>query len=312
MPVLTDWKTDNYKFVGKAFEIAYKNMLNELALIMGEANTNSIDYEIEGAGGYGELEQYYGELNYGQMKRAFKTIVTPQEFQKSIPIHFKQARVDKSGECRKVGSRLGNSAAMTVYLHALRAFAGAFNGQLGGDGKTWAASDHPVASKGSEGRKFIADPEAGTYSNKITKKLSVAAVTEAKSMARRFVCPDGAPFACRMDTLLVSPELEPVAQQICGANSKLWPGKAEDVNPVHNTLSYIVIGGGTDGFSKDQWAICDKAIMKEVFKCVYITKPRVIQSGLDNPLIDLHTAYTDFGIGWGDARQIIFSTGTTT
>ena len=26
----------------------------------------------------------------------------------------------------------------------------------------------------------------------------------------------------------------------------------------------------------------------------------------DNPLKDLYTAYADFGVGWGDARQIIF------
>ena len=28
---------------------------------------------------------------------------------------------------------------------------------------------------------------------------------------------------------------------------------------------------------------------------------------LDNPLIDLYTAYVDFDTGWGDARPIIFS-----
>ena len=32
----------------------------------------------------------------------------------------------------------------------------------------------------------------------------------------------------------------------------------------------------------------------------------VLQSPQDNPLIDLYTAYADFGVGWGDARQIIF------
>ena len=32
----------------------------------------------------------------------------------------------------------------------------------------------------------------------------------------------------------------------------------------------------------------------------------VLQSQLDNPLIDMYTAYVDFACGWGDARQIIF------
>lgn len=302
------WKTDNYKFVGKAFDFNYANRLNKLMPILGQRTANSVDYEIEGTGGFGELIQYDGaNLNNGEERRGFKTIVTPQEFSKSIDIGYKQAKIDKSGSCRKVGTKLGNSAAMTVYLHALRTLGGAFNaGKVGGDGKAWAATDHPVASKGSEGRTFIADPDAGTYSNLITSALSVAAITEAQTMANRFVTPDGLPFACDFDTLLVSPELEPTAKKICGENAKLYPGETENVNPVAS-MHYIVVGGGNDGFSAKQWAVCDRMLMKEIFLLIYNTKPMVLNSELDNPLIDKYTAYVDFGIGWGDGRPIIFS-----
>ena len=40
---------------------------------------------------------------------------------------------------------------------------------------------------------------------------------------------------------------------------------------------------------------------------VYGQKPMVMQSKLDNPLIDSYVGYADFAIGWGDARVIIFS-----
>ena len=306
---MSAWKSDNYNFVGKSFEIAYKNMINKLSAIFGEANPNSVDYEIEGAGGYGELPEYNGnDLNMREIRRAFKTIVVPKEYSESVPVGFKEAKIDKFGECRKVGTRLGRSTAMTVYLHLLRTLSGAYNNtRLGGDGKAWAAEDHPVASKGSQGRVYIPDPEAGTYSNLIKKALTVDAITEAQSMANRFVTPDGLPFACQMDTLLVSPELEATAKKICGENAKLYPGQTSDVNPVQNEINYLVIGGGRDGFAPKQWALCDRTIMKEVFMLIYNTKPTVMQSQLDNPLIDMYTAYTDFGIGWGDARQIIFS-----
>ena len=49
--------------------------------------------------------------------------------------------------------------------------------------------------------------------------------------------------------------------------------------------------------------------MKELVNIIYITKPQVFNTELDNPLIDMFTAYVDFGVGWGDARQIIFSKG---
>lgn len=308
MPNLSAWKTDNYKFVGKSFDFRYADRINKLAPIIGTKNAKSVDYEIEGAGGYGELQAYDGSnLNNGAMSRGFKTIVTPQEYSKTINISYKQAKIDKSGECKKVGTRLGDAAAMTVYMHMIRTFGNAFNSAfVGGDGKAWAATDHPVASNGSNGRTFVADPDAGTYSNLITAALSVSAITDAQAKANRFVTPDGLPFLCDMDVLLVSPELEATAKKICGENAKLYPDQTDHVNPVSD-LQYIVIGGGADGFTGKQWAICDKRIMKDVFNIVYNTKPMVLQSEHDNPLIDAYTAYVDFGIGWGDARQIIFS-----
>lgn len=303
------WKTDNYKFVGKAFETHYANRINTLAPLLGTKTIRSVDYELTGSGGFGEMQPYDGEnLNKGSLKRGFKTIITPGEFANSIPVGFKQAQIDKSGECRKVGTRLAESASMTVYMHVLRCFGNAWNAErLGGDGKPWASEAHPVASKGSEGRKFIVDEEAGTYSNVMTDALSVAAITAAQSMANRFVTPDGLPFLCEMDTLLVSPELAGQAKKLCGDDARLDPeSAAHGANPVHG-LKYIVVGGGSDGFTGKQWAVCDRRLMKELFMLVYNQKPRVFQSQLDNPLIDMYTAYADFGIGWGDARQIIFS-----
>lgn len=112
-----------------------------------------------------------------------------------------------------------------------------------------------------------------------------------------------------MDTLLVSQELEETAKKICGENAKLYPGEVDNVNPVQHEINYIVVSGGADGLRGKQWALCDKKIMKEVVKIIYNTKPMVLQNELDNPLIDQYTAYADFAMGWGDARQCIFSTG---
>ena len=47
--------------------------------------------------------------------------------------------------------------------------------------------------------------------------------------------------------------------------------------------------------------------MKELFVIAYNSKPEVMEGELDNPLKQMFTAYTDFAVGWGDARQIIFS-----
>jgi len=95
-----------------------------------------------------------------------------------------------------------------------------------------------------------------------------------------------------------------------GENARLMPAADPEsaynaANPVYG-MRYIVMGGGADGFTSKQWAVCDRRLMKELVNIVYNTRPTVMQSPQDNPLKDLYTAYADFGVGWGDARQIIF------
>ena len=313
MPAFTAWKTDNYKFVGKAFDFTYAEHINKLLSIMSEASAKSATYDLTGAGGYGELREYDGSnLNETGIQRGFNNVLRMKEFSLSVPVRYFEAQTDKFGETRKVGTKLGRSAAMSVYMHAMRMFAHAFDADYqGGDGKPWAASDHPVASKGSSGRTFVADPDAGTYSNLGTNALSVSAITAAQAAANRFVTPDGLPFLCEMDTLLVSPELEETAKKICGTTAALQP----KLNPADNTnaanpvygMQYIVIGGGNDGFKSGQWAVCDRRLMKDMVTLAYLTRPTVLQNELDNPLIDMYTAYAAFDLGWGDGRMIFFN-----
>lgn len=313
MPDMNAWKTDLRKFVGKSFDYAYDDRKNKLLLIMGEENSANVDYELTGAGGYGELKLYDGtNLNRGDMHRGFKTIITPQEFSLTVPIGYKQAKIDKMGECKKVGKRLGDSAGLSVYMRALRMFSNAFNPDfLGGDGKPWAATDHPCASKGSSGRRYVADPDAGTYSNLIAKTLSVTNICEAQTLGGKFLTPDGLPFLSNYDTLLVSPDLEMEAKKICGDGAKLRPVQnPEDdtnaANPLYD-LNYMVVGNGAAGLRGKQWAICDRRQMQEMVKLIYITRPQVMEHEDQNPLIQNFTGYVDYDCGWGDARQIIFS-----
>jgi len=208
---------------------------------------------------------------------------------------------------------------MTVYLASLRMFGRAFNGAyLGGDGQSWASAAHPIASKGDANGVSTIDTDAGTFSNLLTGKLSVPNISLAQTTANRYITPDGLPFKCDMSAnglLLVSPELEPKAKEICGPNSKLIPEKLPEsaengANPLYG-LQYIVIGGGADGFQASQWAICDKTLISQIAKIVYVERPTVLRADLDNPLIARIVPYVDFGVGFADARPIVFSTGTT-
>ena len=212
---------------------------------------------------------------------------------------YKKAKLDYSGESQKIGTRLADSAYMTVLNEFYRLFGSAFT-NIGSDGVAWASDKHPVSKDSKE-----------TFSNIMHENLSVASITKAQTMASRFVTPDGLPFACNFDLLLVSPELEAKAKEICGPGSRLIPENNPDTdtnaaNPVYG-MKYLVVGGGNAGFSGKQWAVADSLMLSEVLKLVYITKPTVLVSPQDNPLITDYIGYVDFAFGFGDARPIIFS-----
>jgi len=311
----TAWKNDLYPLIDKTFDYKYGNYMSALAQIISEETDMDVDYRMEGLGGYGELASYDGSSLVGMnQKRGFIKIITPIEKAGSIDIQRLYARIDKSGEAKKAGTRAAYSASMTVYMNILRMFGHAFDATtpyLGGDGKAWAATDHPVASKADAGGVSVVDADSGTFSNLITSTLSVPAITTAQTLANRFVTPDGLPFLSDFNTLLVSPELEPKAKELCGINGKLIPEKLQEsaengANPIYG-MKYIVVGGGADGFSAKQWAVCDRLLIKEIAKVVYIEKPQVLRTDLDNPLIARIVPYVVFGTGFGDARPIIFS-----
>ncbi len=296
------WPQDLYPLVKKRFDLRYADRMDVISNLAEVITQDSVDYRFEGVGGYGEIPVYDGSnIASADQKRAFITTVTPKEHALKVTMSYKKTKIDQSNESEKVGTRLADSAYMTVLNEFYRLFGNAFT-TIGSDGVAWASDHHKINSESEE-----------TYSNVIHSNLSVAAITSAQTKASSFVTPDGLPFAGNFDLLLVSPELEPKAKEICGPNSRLIPEKNPDgdantnaANPVYG-MKYLVVGGGGIGLTGKKWAIADSMLMPEILKLVYITEPTVLVSNGTNPLLTDYIGYVDFGFGFGDARPIIFS-----
>lgn len=299
------WQDDLYPLVKKRFDLRYAKRLDLINEVCDVIEQDEIDYRLEGVGGFGELPEYDGtDLTTADQKRTFITTITPKEHALAVGLSYKKAKVDLSGEAAKIGTRLADSAYMTVLNEFYRVFGNAFTA-VGADKQPWASEKHPINTVSNE-----------TYSNLITDELSVAAITKAQTMASKFVTPDGLPFAGNFDLLLVSPELEAKAKEICGPNSKITPEKNPDpdapvnaANPAYG-IKYLVVGAGSLGFQGKQWALADSMLLREVLKLVYISRPTVLVAKQDNPLITDYIGYVDFGFGFADGRPIIFSNPT--
>lgn len=316
MPNNKLFRSDDYVFVGKSFNFSIDDRLKSKALlrVLGEVDTNSVDYELTGMGGFPELPEYTGDLNYINPKRGFKAIIRPSEKLGAYDVHYKAYKNDRLGELKKCGSQLAEAAGVTVYLDALRLFGNAFT-VSGGDGKTWAATDHPNAAKYDEGRTYVADADAGTGSNLLTEEFSVKGIDNARVHSSYFVTPAGMPYLGEYDLLLISPELEPTARKLLGDKAMRMPTKdpesAENAASSIYGLEYLVVGAGAGkgklGLSGKQWALCDSKRMKETALIVYNSRPQTREGNPVNPWVKTYTAYADYALGYGDWRPIIFS-----
>ncbi len=287
------WANDMYPLVQKRFDERYASRMNLIANIAGIVKQDEMNYELNGLGGYGELPVYNGKtLTAADGSKAFITTVTPVERALSVPVSYKKAKLDVVSEAEKTGTRLADSAYMTVLSEFYRVFDNAFT-KVGADGVAWASEEHPVNTDKTE-----------TFSNLMTTELSVEAITAAQAKAAAFVTADGLPFVSNFDLLLVSPELEATARTICGEDALMTP--ADGIGG-KGFMRYMVCGGASLGLSGKQWAIADSMLLPEVLKLVYITEPSVVVSPGDNPLVSDYIAYVDFAFGFGDARPIIFS-----
>ena len=297
------WHNDLYPLIKKRFDLRYAKRLDLISSVAEVVCQDDVDYRMEGVGGYGALPVYDGTtVASADSKKTFSTIVTPKEHALRVSVSYKKAKLDYSGEAAKVGARLADSAYMTVLGEFYKLFGNAFTEKCA-DGQPWASEKHPVNK----------DKNSGVFSNLLSSELSVSAITEAQTRASRFVTPDGLPFSCNLDLLLVSPELEAKAREICGPDAKLAPIHNPDAdapfnaaNPVYG-MKYMVVGGGDSGLTGKQWAVADSLMLSEVLKLIYVTKPTVLVSPQDNPLITDYIGYVDFAFGVGDARPIIFS-----
>lgn len=288
------WGNDLYPLVTKRFDLDYAMYTNVMKSVIGDETTDRVDVREEGIGGYGEVPDYDGstipELN---QKRGYVAIYTPKEKLAKVTVSYKKAKIDMSGEAAKTGTRLSGSIGMTKLMDFYRLFANGFNpAYLGPDSKALFATDHPIANGATE-----------TYGNLLTDVFSIGAITKAQTRARRFLTPDGFPFMCKYDLVLVSPELEPKAKEFFGKEAKLLPETAENGNNPVGDMKYFVI----DGFSAKQWACGDARLIKQMMKCITITKPQVTMQKGTNPYFNEYFVYSDYTMGFSDSRQIIGS-----
>jgi hypothetical protein len=283
---------DLYPVVFERFQDSLDKDTSLIKMVIGFKSIDSNVMYDEGIGGYGYVPDYDGStIPELSQKRGFKKTYTPVEKTAKATIHFKYAKVDKSGEAEKAGTKMADALSITRKRDFYNLFANGWNASYtGSDSVPLFSASHPENS----------DPGAAVFSNTGALEFKISAITTSQTNAQRFKSFDGAYFDCDFDLCLISPELEPKAKEFFGPEAKLIPESAENgANPVYG-MKYFVI----KGFTAKQWAVADSKLLKRHAKLVEITAPMVIPNKPDNPLVREYVGYMDYCIGWSDSRMI--------
>jgi len=290
---INNWRDNVLPVVTKWFDDHLEKRVGLIAQVIGVEHTSNYQNQESSIGGFGEMQKYDGnEIKEMRQYKGFKTTYITEEYAGKRSITFKMAKVDLSGEAKKIGRRMAETAHMTMLMTFYRLFANGFNNSYtGADGKALFASDHPIHGESASG---------DTYSNLGTTVFGIAGITATQTLMRRFVTYDGFPMAAKIDLCLIAPELETLAKQIFGGAAKMLPQtNYNDNNPVYD-MKYIVI----DGFTAKQWACGDAFLIKEYIKMFVTTDPMVVEQKSSNPFIAEYIGYMDFVMGWSETKMI--------
>lgn len=324
MPSINElWKTDFLPFIGETFKTSLKSKKDFAAIFrMFKTKVNkSRYYDLRARGEVSVLPEKTGTgLPRLNSRRGFNTQLTSKPHVGAYEIIFESWLNDMSGEYDSAGEDIADAVYETEIEKILLAFGRITNsGYTYGDGKALAATDHPVASKGTTAGSttYEADSDAGTFSNYYYAPLTATNVSKLENRTLRIPTPGGRMWRGNYSLALVAPELETDAAEIWGKNNKLTPTKdpdsAENAANVASGYRYMVLGGGPEslglGFKQKQWAIVDPEEFRRCSMLYYNVKPEVKEALSTDPYVRVFTGYVNMGLGFAEPRAIMYADG---
>lgn len=192
-----------------------------------EKSSKAVEYDL-GIGGTGDLVEFDGTISYDEFKQQYRVSYTHKEWVKGMKIERKLVDDDLYSIINKRPQQLALVAKRTQEKHAASVFNNAFSTSIfaGGDGLSLCNSAHTYVGTDT------------TVGNTGTTALSATAVEATRLYMRQFTDETDNLMIASGDTLVVPPNLEETAWEICNATGKLDTG---DNNPNFHKGKYKIV-----------------------------------------------------------------------
>jgi len=268
-----------------------------IPVLFGVTTSNKAKEEDLGIGGFGDWEEYEDAIQYDDNAEGYKTTFTHKEYAKGFVVERKLVDDDQYNIINKRPRGLALSAMRTREKHAASVFNNAFSDSYaGGDSVGLCSLLHPHSPS-----------NASTQANEGTLSLTYANAVTVRQAMRAYTDDRGELIPINPRLILVPPELEETAVQICktmrGPDSQV-PGTADyKANLIaEHGIDYLVWDYLTDA---NAWFMIDPELAK--LSLLWLDR-KPLEFAMD-PTSDFtlkarFRGYMRYSYGWNDWRWV--------
>lgn len=251
-----------------------------------------------GMGGFGNWPEYDGAIEYDDPEQGYKTTLTHKEYVEGFKVRRSLVDDDQYNVISARPRGLALAAMRTREEHAASVFNNAFSTSYqGGDGKPLCESaGHPYSPS-----------NASTQTNEGTTALSYDGVVSIRESMRAYLDDRGKLVPINPDLILVPPELENTANEICETMrgpSTQQPNTADYVASLVQArgIHYLVWDYLTDA---NAWFLIDSQLAK--IHLLWIDRSPLefaMDPTSDFRLEARYRGYMRYSYGWSDWRWV--------
>lgn len=283
----------------KIFDNRFKEETDRIAEFYRMTTGTQITERFSSVGTMGEMEEFAGQVSYGEVAQGYDTSITPVQFSKGFQVERLLVDTDQFNIMDQKPKQLAASAARTRQIHAARPFNNAF-------------SVDPLFGSNSEGVAMISNSHTTTsgasvatgFDNLVTTALSAVAVSSARTQMVNFRGDQAERIVVKPDTLLVPEQgnMHETAWEIVNSMGKVdTANNNANFNKGRFTVKpWIFLDDANN------WFMYDDAMLKDLcLVWVEGTKPEFAFIEDFDSLVGKWRCYGRWGNHWTEWRGIL-------
>lgn len=295
-PMIRD-QFENITNLGLALRTTFNDQLSAVT----EANVFNSMFNVQssaraaersqGVGGFGDVPEYNGTLEYDSFELLYRTTYTHKEYALGMSVARDLIDDEEYGVINQRAAKLGLSFDRTVYTHQASVFNNAFSSSyVGADAVALCSDSHPLSPSQS----------GSTQDNKGTSALTHDSLIAAKQAMRQWTDSRGNPDPAIGTLLLVPTELMETAEVI--VNSGLKSGSANNDANVNSTVRVASSVYLTDA---NNWFLIDERKMRMYLNWFWRVMPEFAEDPTSDYNLQMkYRGYMRFSYGWDNWNWI--------